>query len=93
MRNEWFYDNAHMDEDQNSDLSYGQLNHSVGILQSIVDAVEEEQNLEQLKVNCHKEILHFETGWAWNTLEYERTPPCHIQDLFCACYEQAIPKV
>jgi len=33
-----------MDEDQNSDLSDGQLNHNVGISQSVV--VEEEQNLE-----------------------------------------------
>ena len=47
-----------MGEDQNNDLSYGQLDHSVGILQFIVVAVEEEQNLEQLKVNFHKEIWH-----------------------------------
>ena len=45
-----------MDEDQNNDLSYGQLDHSVGIFQSVVVVVEEEQDLEQLKVNCHKEI-------------------------------------
>ena len=38
---------ACMDEDQNSDLSYGQLDHSVGILQSDV-VVEVEQDLEQL---------------------------------------------
>ena len=37
--------NACMDEDQNSDLSYGQLDHSVGILQFVVVDVEEEQNL------------------------------------------------
>ena len=53
--------NACMGEDQNSDLSYGQRDHSVGILQSVVVvAVEEEQNLEQLQVNCHKEIRHSE---------------------------------
>ena len=48
-----------MGEDRNSDLSYGQCNHSVGILQFVV-AVVEEQNLEQLKVNCHEEIRHSE---------------------------------
>jgi len=46
-----------MDEDQNSDISNGQLNHSVGISQFVVfvvvAAVEEGQNLEQLKLNCH----------------------------------------
>jgi len=35
-----------MDEDQNSDLSDGQLGHSVGILQSVVVAMEENQNLK-----------------------------------------------
>ena len=39
---------ACMGEDRNNDLSYGQRNYSVGIFQSIVVAVEEEQNLEQL---------------------------------------------
>ena len=34
-----------MDEDRNSDLSYGQHNHSVGIFQSVVAALEEEQDL------------------------------------------------
>ena len=55
MKNGWFYDNAYMDEDQNSDLSNDQLSHSVGISQSVVVvvAVEEGQNLEQLVVNCH----------------------------------------
>ena len=44
MKNDWFYDSAYMDEDQNSDLSDGQLDHNVGISQSIVVvvAVEEE---------------------------------------------------
>ena len=52
---------ACMDEDRNSDLSYGQRDHSVGILQSVVIVVvEEEQDLEQLKVNCHEEIRHSE---------------------------------
>ena len=37
---------AYMGEDQNNDLSYGQLNHSVDISQFVVDAVEEEQDLE-----------------------------------------------
>ena len=57
MKNGWFYDSAYMDEDQNSDLSNGQLDHSVGISRSVVVivAVEEGQNLEQLKVNCHEE--------------------------------------
>ena len=42
-----------MDEDQNNDLSNGQLGHSVGISQSIVVVVvEERQSLEQLEVNC-----------------------------------------
>ena len=36
---------ACMDEDQNSDLSYGQLDHNVGISQSVVEV---EQDLEQL---------------------------------------------
>ena len=36
-----------MGEDENSDLSYGQLDHSVGIFQSVVVVVvEEEQYLE-----------------------------------------------
>ena len=48
VRNDWFYDSAYMDEDQNSDLSDGQLGHSVGISRSIVvvAAVEEGQSLE-----------------------------------------------
>ena len=56
MKNDWFYDSAYMDEDQNSDLSNGQLDHSVGISRSVVVvvAVEEEQSLEQLKLNCHE---------------------------------------
>ena len=67
LKNDWFYESAYMDEDQNSDLSYGQLGHSVGISQSVV--VEEGQNLKQLKVNyheeqvkmnCPEEIQHFE---------------------------------
>ena len=61
MKNGWFYDSAYVDEDQNSDLSNGQLGDSVGISQSIVVAMEEEHNLEQLKVNCHEEIQHSET--------------------------------
>ena len=48
-----------MDEDQNSDLSDGQLDHSVGISRSVVvvvvAVVEEEQSLEQLKLNYHEE--------------------------------------
>jgi len=31
LKNEWFYGSPHMDEDQNSDISYGQLSHNVGI--------------------------------------------------------------
>jgi len=31
-----------MDEDQNNDLSYGQLGHNVGISQSVVVVVEEQ---------------------------------------------------
>ena len=45
-----------MGEDRNNHLSYGQRDHSVGILKSIVAVVEEEQNLEQLKVSYHEEI-------------------------------------
>ena len=74
-----------MDEDQNNDLSYGQLGYSVGISQSVVVAMEEDQNLEHLKVNYHEGIQHFEIGWGLSNLEYERKPPYHIQDLFCAC--------
>ena len=50
LNNDWFYDSAYMDEDQNSDLSDGQLDHSVGISRSVivVAVVEEEQSLEQL---------------------------------------------
>ena len=44
LKNEWFYDNAYMDEDQKNDLSYGQLGHRVSISQSV--AVEEGQSLE-----------------------------------------------
>jgi DNA-binding XRE family transcriptional regulator len=48
-----------MDEDQNNDLSDGQLGHSVGISRSVVVvAVEEEQSLEQLKLNCHEEQVN-----------------------------------
>ena len=58
MKNDWFYDSAYMDEDQNSDISNGQLSHSVGILQSVVVvvAMEEGKNLKQLEVNCHEGI-------------------------------------
>ena len=82
-----------MGEDRNSDLSYGQLDHSVGIFQFVVVAVEEDRDLEQLKVSYHEEIRHSEIEWAWSSLEYERTIPCHIQGQFCACYGQAFPKV
>ena len=64
MKNGWFYDSAYMDEDQNSDLSNGQLGHSVGISQSVVVVVvvvvvvEEVQNLKQLEVNCHEEQVN-----------------------------------
>ena len=85
--------NACMGEDRNNDISYGQLNQSVEILQSFVVALEEEQDLEQLKVNCLKGIHHSEILWAWSSPKYERTTPCHIQDQFCACYGQALPKV
>jgi len=49
-----------MDEDQNSDLSNGQLGHSVGISQFVVVvvAMEERQSLEQLEVNCHEEQVN-----------------------------------
>ena len=54
MKNGCADHSAYMDEDQNSDLSYGQLNHSVGILQFVVVVVmEEEQDLEELQVNYH----------------------------------------
>jgi len=42
LKNDWFYDSAYMDEDENSDLSYGQLGHSLSISQSVVVAMEEE---------------------------------------------------
>ena len=60
MKNDWFYGSAYMDEDQNSDLSNGQLDHSVGISRSVVvvAVVEEEQSLEQLKLNCHEEQVN-----------------------------------
>ena len=60
MKNGWFYDSAYMDEDQNSDLSDGQLDHSFGISQFVVVVVvvEEGQNLEQLEVNCHEEQVN-----------------------------------
>jgi len=75
-----------LDEYQNNNLSYGHLGHSVGILQFVVVVVEEEQNLNQLKVNSHERIQHSETKWLLSNLEYERKPPYHIQDLFCANY-------
>ena len=79
MKNDWFYDSAYMDEDQNNDLSNGQLSHNVGISQSVVvvaaATVEERQSLEQLEVNCHEEqvncherIQHSETEWALSSL-------------------------
>ena len=43
LKNECADHNACMDEDQNNDISCGQLNHSVGISQSVVEA---EQDLE-----------------------------------------------
>ncbi len=58
LKNDWFYDSAYMDEDQNSDLSNGQLGHNVGISQSVVVAVEERQSLEQLEVNYHEEQVN-----------------------------------
>ena len=55
MKNDWFYDSSYMDEDQNNDLSNGQLGHSVGISRSVVVVVVEEgQNLKQLEVNCNE---------------------------------------
>jgi len=50
-----------MDEDQNNDLSNGQLGHSVGISQFVVVAiaVEEGRNLEQLDVSCHEEQVNY----------------------------------
>jgi len=95
LKNDWFYDSAYIDEDQNNDLSDGQLGHSVGISQFavVVVAVEEGQNLEQLEVNCHEGIQHSQTKWALSSMEYERTSPCHIQDQFCACCRQVVPKV
>lgn len=99
MNNGWFYDNAYMDEDQNCDLSNGQFSHSVGISQFVV-VVKDGQSLEQLKlnfheeqVNCHERIQQSETEWALSSLEYERTSPSHIQDRFCACCGQFVPKV
>ena len=91
MKNECDDHSACMDEYQNSDLSYDQLDHSVGISQSIVFVVE--QDLEQLQVSYHIGIRHSKIEWAWCSLEYERTHPCHIQDQFCACCGQALPKV
>ena len=58
MKNECVDHSAYMGEYQNSGLSYGQLDHSVGILQS--DVVVVEQDLEQLQVNCHTGIWHSE---------------------------------
>ena len=58
MKNGCVDHNAYIGEDRNNDISYGQLDHSVGILQSVVVVVEVEQDLEQLQVNCHKEIRH-----------------------------------
>ena len=62
MKNDWFYGSAYMDEDQNSDLSNGQLGHSVGISRSVVFvigvAVVEGQSVEQLKLNCHEEQVN-----------------------------------
>ena len=46
MKNGCADHSAYMGEDQNSELSYGQCDHSVGILQSVVVVVEEEQDLE-----------------------------------------------
>ena len=54
---------ACMGEYQDNDLSYGQLDHSVGIFQFVVVALEEEKDLKQLKVNYHKEIHNSEIGW------------------------------
>ena len=48
MKNGCTDHSACMVEDRNNDLSYGQRAQSVGILQFVVAAVEEEQNLEQL---------------------------------------------
>ena len=45
VKNECSDHSSCMDEDQNSDLSYGQLDHSVGISQSVVEV---EQDLEPL---------------------------------------------
>ena len=48
---------------------------------------------EQVKMNLPEEIRHFEIGLVWSSLEYERTLPCHIQDQFCVCCGQVLPKV
>ena len=58
-----------MDEYQNSDISYGQLDHSVAILQSVIVVMEVEQDLDQLYVKCHEEIRHLKfegLGVVWN---------------------------
>jgi len=50
-----------MDEDQNSDLSDGQLGQSIVISQSVAFVfaiVDEGQNLEQLEVNYHEEQVN-----------------------------------
>ena len=46
MKNGCADHSACMGEDRNSDISYGQHNHSVGILKSVFVVVEEEQDLE-----------------------------------------------
>lgn len=48
--------------------------------------MEEDRDMEQMKVNCYEEIQRYGTGWALSNIEYERMPPYHIQDLFCACF-------
>ena len=67
MKNGCVDHNSCMGEDRNNDLSYGLLDHSVGIFQFVIDVVEEEQDLEQLKVNCHKEIWESKIEWAWSS--------------------------
>ena len=47
LKNVYAFHNAYKGEDQNNDLSYGQLDHSVGI---------SDFELEQMKMNFHRGI-------------------------------------
>lgn len=67
--------NGDKDGDQKNDFPYDQLNYNIAIRKYVV-AMEQ----EKVKMNHPNGTQQYEIGWAWNSREYERKHPFHIQD-------------